>query len=203
MNAFREISNDLRKTIVKGLQHKIIVNPNFLSESFPSISSKYTFFRDEDEYKEEYVRTYEKNEYLFAMNDGSFFQINYEFNKKSNNKVYVSKMNLCFLPNIIDGKLIHSYIRLDFDPENNSFFHPQAHLHIGFDSDIRIPVNDIILFSDFFEFIIYLFYNDELSLWNEELEIGHTVTKSLDGLSEYDILPKELENYFYFHQKSK
>ena len=28
MNAFREISDDLRKTIVKGLQHKIIVNPN-------------------------------------------------------------------------------------------------------------------------------------------------------------------------------
>lgn len=203
MNAFREISDDLRKTIVKGLQHKIIVNPNPPSETPSSISSRYTFFRNEEEYKSEYVRAYEKNEYLFAMNDGSFFQINYEFNKKSKNKVYFSKMNLCFLPNIIDDKLTHSYIRLDFDPGNNSFFHSQAHLHIGFESDIRLPVNDIILFSDFFEFIIYLFYNEALPVWNEKLKIGHTISKGLDRLSEYDILPKELENYFYLHLKSK
>ena len=203
MNAFKEISDDLRKTIVKGLKHKIILNPILPSETPSSISSKSTFFRDEDEYKTEYVRAYERNEYLFAMNDGSFFQINYEFNKKSKNKVYVSKMNLCFLPNVIDDKLAHSYIRLDFDPESkNSFFHSQAHLHIGFDSDIRIPVNNIIFFSDFFEFIIYLFYNENLHLWNEKLEIGHTVSKALDGLSEYDILPKELEKYFYLHQKA-
>ena len=46
MNAFREISDDLRKTIVKGLQHKIIVNPNPPSETPSSISSRYTFFRN-------------------------------------------------------------------------------------------------------------------------------------------------------------
>ncbi len=54
---------------------------------------------------------------------------------------------------------------MDFNNSSaNSFFHAYAHLHIGFRNSIRIPVDEVFLFSEFLAFILYLFYLEQFSL---------------------------------------
>lgn len=203
MNAYNIVKKDLRKTIITAMNLNIIVNPQKYTENGITLSSQYSFFRSQEEYLSEYAHSYEENKYLCALTDGSYFQVNYEFEKKSKNKVYIKKLNLCYLPAIHNHKMIHSYVRLDFEPESdNSFFHSQAHLHLGFDNDIRIPVDEVLLFSEFFEMILFFFYNDKLRLWNSCLNIGHTVSKNEGRFTKQGVLPTELVNYFFFHQKN-
>lgn len=204
MNAKVEIMDDIKRTISKGLDLKILMNPRLPSIEGTVISSRYTFFNDEEDYCSRYHQAYEEEEYLFAMDDGSYFQINYEFDIKSKYKSFIKKQNLCFLPGISPetGKPIHCYLRLDYDSEEaNSFFHPQAHLHIGLGNDLRIPVDNVLKLSDFFELVLYLYYGDYLSKWNNQLKIGHSITVVNEGLSKYQILADELKSFFYFHQK--
>ena len=204
MDAKTVILNDIKRTINKGLKLKILMNPRLPSTERTVISSKYTFFTDEADYCSRYHQAYEEEKYLFAMDDGSYFQINYEFDIKSKYNSFVKKQNLCFLPGISSktGKPIHCYLRLDYDSgETNSFFHPQAHLHIGLGNDLRIPVNNILKLSDFFELVLYLYYSEYLSKWNDKLKIGHSISVADDGLSRYQILADELKSFFYFHQK--
>lgn len=204
MNAKTEIMEDIKGTINKGLKLKILMNPRLPSIEETVISSRYTFFNDEEDYCLRYHEAYEEEKYLFAMDDGSYFQINYEFDIKSKYKSFVKKQNLCFLPGISPktGKPIHCYLRLDYDSgEANSFFHPQAHLHIGLGNDLRIPVDNILKLSDFFELVLYLYYGEYLSKWNNKLKIGHSISVVNDGLSKYQILADELKSFFYFHQK--
>lgn len=202
MNAYNMIRTDLRKTIINALKLKIIVNPQECTDNEIMISSQNTFFRNQFEYLQEYAHSYEKRKYLCALNDGSFFQIHYEFEKRNKHNIYVKKMNLCYLPAVQNQTIAHNYIRLDFEANaKNSFFHSQAHMHIGFDDGLRIPVDEIPLFSDFFEMILFFYYPELLPSWNSNLTIGHTIIKEEGRISKCRILPLELDDYFHFHQK--
>ena len=74
-------------------------------------------------------------------------------------------------------------------------------MHIGLGNDLRIPVDNILKLSDFFELVLYLYYDEYLRKWNSQIKIGHTISVVNDGLSKYQILADELKSYFYFHQK--
>lgn len=204
MNAKEEIIKDIKRTINKGLKLNILVNPRTPISEDTVISSKFTFFKDEEDYCLRYHQAYEEEKYLFAMEDGSYFQIHYEFDVKSKYKSFIRKQNLCFLPGISEKtcKPIHCYLRLDYNAgESSSFFHPQAHLHIGLGNDLRIPVDNILRLSDFLELVFYLFYSEYLCKWNEQLKIGYSIFETKDSLSRYQILAEELKTFFYFHQK--
>ncbi len=206
MNAYKEVKQDIKRTISIGLSNGILVNPKDPKATDISITSKHSFIDKCDNYSESYQHDYELGNYLFAMNDGSYFQIHYDFINKSKNTSYIKQSSLCFLPGLNQetGQPIHSYLRLDYDSEGkNSFFHPQAHLHVGIGNDLRIPVDNILLFSDFFEFVLYLFYHDYLKKWNKKLIIGHTLTLGEEGLTKYKVLADELTSYFFLHQKEK
>jgi hypothetical protein len=102
------------------------------------------------------------------------------------------------MPNVKDNKLVNEYVRVDYDTEvKNSFFHADAHLHIGFNGDIRIPIDEVMLFSEFCSFILYLYYSEDFKkLYNRP--VSHTIDKTIAGkVSINKVLSDELSRYLY------
>lgn len=162
MDAYNVVLADLKKYLKKGLKENIFVNPHIpdsMLKNSNQITSKYTRFNDELDFLQLYESKYESGEYLVALDDGSYFQINYEFNGKRN-KSRLEKMNLCYLPAVKDECILNEYIRLDFSKhkEECSFYHSSAHLHVGLKNSLRLPAKDIMLFSEFCNMIFYLYY---------------------------------------------
>ena len=204
MDAHKIVSEDLQACIRKAMKLGILTNPRTSGEFYSNrkaISSKYTRFTDEANYLENYFRKYEQGEYLVALNDGAFFQVNYEFQLQGKKAVYLEKMNLCYLPPVNEsGELSNEYIRIDFsNSSDNSFFHAYAHVHIGFRNSIRIPIDEVMLFSEFLGLILYLFYPDQFVLLNSSIyRVGNTKDKlKLGKLTKEKVLTQELEQYFY------
>jgi len=205
MNAYKDIKDDITKFISSSLNLKLTQNAQVGGGFYQptAITSKYSIFADEEYYRNNYSKNYEEGKYFIALMDGSYFQINYEFSVRSKYKSEVSKMNLCFLPNVKEDKLVKEYIRIDYDQESFSFFHSMAHMHVGFKNDVRIPLDDIMLFSKFFQLILYLYYKDDFIIWNDSLEkpliIGHTKKLSdNDKLTKYDPLAEEISKFLFF-----
>lgn len=148
------------------------------------------------------IRKYEQGEFLAAFQDGAFLQINYEFDLPSKNNSYLAKMNLCYLPPVTEtGEIRNEYIRIDYsNSPDNSFFHAYAHVHIGFRNAIRIPIDEVLLFSEFIKLILYLFYPEYFKSFCSEMhETTNTQDKSVFGkLTKDKILTKELERFFYW-----
>ena len=161
MDAFNEIKQDLNSFVRTWTKTGIIINPQIGGDFFSneeSISSKYSFFKDEDEYISNFAKAYENGQYLCALPDGSFFQIKYGFVRKTKNKRYIVKANLAYLPSVNDGVFNNEYVRIDYDIDSQNFFHPAAHLHVGFKGNFRLASNELLCFSEFFKFIMYLYY---------------------------------------------
>lgn len=56
-------------------------------------------------------------------------------------------------------------IRYDYSiPEYKENFHPVSHLHVGFNTNIRIPISKILNPCQFVDFIVKYFYSD---IWNK------------------------------------
>ncbi len=200
MDAFNEIKHDLTSFVRTWTKTGIIVNPQIGGDFFSDeerISSKYSFFKDEEEYILNFAKTYESGQYLCALPDGSFFQIKYGFVRKTKNKRYVVKANLAYLPSVNDGIYNNEYIRLDYDIDSQSFFHPVAHLHVGFKGCFRLASNELLCFSEFFKFIMYLYY-PEVYL---RLEGKENIRSSLyDGEGKYTKtipISRELDNFVH------
>lgn len=203
MNARKLVEEDMKEFICKALKNGVLLNPriggSFYNDRY-KISSKYTRFLDEEDYLERYYKQYEAGEYLAVFFDGAFLQINYEFSVISKNVSHLAKMNLCFLPPVEDGKIIKEYIRIDFtDSAENSFFHPFAHLHIGFRNYIRIPLEEVTIFSEFMRIVLYLFYPKEFQiLYGETYKTTNTRNTNILGkLTKHRVLTSELENNCY------
>ncbi len=204
MDAYKIVVDDLQLCIRKAMKLGILTNPRTSGEFYNNriaISSKYTRFTDEADYLENYFRKYEQGEYLVALNDGAFFQINYEFQLQGKKTVYLEKMNLCYLPPVNErGELRNEYIRIDFsNSPDNSFFHAYAHVHIGFRNSIRIPIDEVVLFSEFLNLILYLFYPEQFALLSSDTyRMSNTKDKTKSGrLTKDKVLTQELEQYFY------
>lgn len=205
MDARKIVEEDMQANIRKAMKLGILSNPRMSGEFFKdrrAITSKYTRFADEHDYLENYFRKYEQGEFLAAFQDGAFLQINYEFDLPSKNSSYLAKMNLCYLPPVTEtGEIKNEYIRIDYsNSPDNSFFHAYAHVHIGFRNAIRIPIDEVLLFSEFLNLILYLFYPEYFKLFcSEEHETTNTQDKSVFGkLTKDKILTKELESFFYW-----
>ena len=204
MDARKAVEDDIRKCISKATKLGILANPRISGDFFKDrkfISSKYTRFADATDYLENYFKKYEQGEIFATLDDGAFFQIQYEFDIPSKRNTYLSKMNLCYLPPVSEnGELQNEYIRIDFsNSPDNSFFHAYAHVHVGFGGAIRIPLNEVLFFSEFLELILYLFYPEQFKLFcNETRKISNTKDKNQPGkLTKEKVLTKELEQFFY------
>lgn len=204
MDAHKEIANDIREYLSKGIRLGILLNPR-TPEGFytnnRSISSKYSFFSDEKDYLSNYHLKYEQNEYFVAFEDGAFLQINYEFELKRKREIFIKKINLCYLPPVDElGIIKNEYIRFDYDNStDNSFFHSFAHMHIGFSKSFRMPIEEVFYFSEFLAFILYLFYPEQFSLmFGKKYITTNTLQESGYGkLTQSMVLTKELEQFFY------
>lgn len=162
MDAQKIVEDDLKNTVRRALQDGILINPKIGGDFFKNkskITSKYQIFNNEEEFINEYSHQYEAGCYLAAFEDGAFLQINYEFSNKGKRKIYLEKMNLCYLPPVIAGRVQKEYIRIDYNNSpDNSFFHSFAHVHVGFKNELRIPIDEVLLFSEFLKLILYFFY---------------------------------------------
>lgn len=203
MDAFKEVADDMRSCIGKALKQGILINPRTSGDFYNNpvcISSKYTMFTHLDDYLQNYHHTYEKGEYLAAFLDGSFLQVNYEFEKSGKKHSYLKKMNLCYLPVVEYNNTKNEYIRVDYDSTSpNSFFHPIAHVHIGFSNTIRLPIDEVFLFSEFLKWILYLYYPKEFVTYsNNSMATGNTINTKVNGrITKSKVLSSELEAYFY------
>jgi len=209
MDARKTIEEDIKACIKNALRLGIISNPRISGNFFKDrkiISSKYTRFADESFYLKNYSKKYEQGEYFATLEDGAFFQINYEFDIHSKKTSYVKKMNLCYLPPVTEmGEITNEYIRIDYNNSpDNSFFHPYAHIHIGFRNAIRIPIDEVLLFSEFLEMILYFFYPEQFKVFCKEThKTSNTIDKSTSGnYTKTKVLTKELEQYFYLKTSS-
>ena len=204
MDARRMIEEDIKKCIGIGLKQGVLVNPRISGDFFKdrqAISSKYTRFSDEADYLANYHLKYEQGEYFVALEDGSFFQINYEFSFRGKKSSYLKKMNLCYLPAVNEhGMTINEYLRIDYDGDTkNPFFHASAHVHIGFKNTIRIPLDEVLFFSEFLKLILYLYYQKGfIELFGDEYKTTGTRVKGETGkLTQEKILTREIEQFFY------
>ena len=204
MDARRMIEEDIKKCIGIGLKQGVLVNPRISGDFFKdrqAISSKYTRFSDEADYLANYYLKYEQGEYFVALEDGSFFQINYEFSFHGKKSSYLKKMNLCYLPAVNEyGMTINEYLRIDYDGDTkNPFFHASAHVHIGFKNTIRIPLDEVLFFSEFLKLILYLYYQKGfIKLFGDEYKTTGTRVKGETGkLTQEKILTREIEQFFY------
>lgn len=207
MNARQVVEEDIKIFSKKALKNGILINPRMSGDFFKNkneISSKYSRFSDEEDYLMRYNKQYEDGEFFAAFEDGAFLQINYEFNIQSRNISYVSKMNLCFLPSVVDNRMEHEYIRIDYnDSDDNSFFHTFAHMHIGFKNKFRLPLEDVFLFSDFLRIILYLYYpNNFNSLFSGTYKVSNTIKKGLYGtVTKEHVLTDEVQENIYLKFK--
>ena len=206
MDAQEIVKNDINTFIRKSLMKGVLVNPRIpgdFANNRSIITSKYSFFTDEEDYIENYYKKYENGEYFVAFPDGAFIQLNYEFRVSGKRSSYLEKMNLCYLPSVNNGKKNNEYIRVDYsNSEDNNFFHPYAHLHIGFNNTIRIPLNEVLLFSEFIKLILYLFYPDDFIKLFDDVKTTNTIDKSDYGkLSKDKVLTNELKSFLFLDVK--
>ena len=201
MDAYSIIKNDINSFIRTWLKTGIIVNPQTGSDFFSSptcIKSKHEFFQNEKEFVSNFAKTYESNKYFCALSDGSCFQISYSFEKKSKSKIYLSNASLCYLPCVTEGEFKNDYVRFDYDTCNPNFFHPSAHLHIGFKGKVRLPTNEVMLFSEFFKLIMYLYYPDWFLTINRVEKVKNTMDNTKEGkLTKFLPISKELQKFIF------
>lgn len=203
MDAHKVVAEDIRSSISKALKLRILSNPRIEGDFYKDptcISSKYTRFVDQADYLQNYHHKYEKGEYLATLQDGAFLQVNYEFEKSGRKHSYLRKMNLCYLPAIDNDCIKNEYIRIDYDASSkSSFFHPIAHIHIGFTNTIRLPIDEVLLFSEFLRWILYLYYPEDFETFTKGfIQTGNSVDKRTTGkITESKVLSSELEAFFY------
>lgn len=205
-NTFKIIKDDLQQTIKKGLELGIISNPRTPAKMFveqSKITSYYSYISTQSDYLEKYVEIFDDENYLFTLNDGSMLQVNYEFkNSKKDSKI--SKMNLAYLPPVIDNCLSNDYLRIDYSDSDNSFHHSPMHLHVGFCGLVRLPLNSLSTVSDFLLIVLYMYYKKEFMIWKESLNIitSHTEEMSNEHLVSSPV-SKEIRDFLCLNYRQK
>lgn len=169
MNSYELIMKDIKASISKYLECKMIVNPLFAEKKCNdfSISSNHnqTGIQKDAKFSEVYQNICNQNDYLFMFYDGGVIQIDYKFYMKS-----ISEACLIYYPCpnelMYDGYLdkMKTYIRLEYTEDRTQYSavsHPKAHIHIGNYNDLRIGVKRVPTLSEFMELIMYLNYHED------------------------------------------
>ena len=187
-NVFHIIKDDIIRTNQLLLKKGIALNsgfPKFIDLEITSSKQKY-FTGDTKRYCEAYKKIIENKDYLLILKDLGIFQATY---KLSSNKKSIIKSSLIYYPNpgeqigeefSIGGEFSKEqlfqfarsfdskYIRIDTNPESyKEILHPFSHLHIGIYPTGRIALNNIPRFSEFVDFILFLYYPDEWKILND------------------------------------
>lgn len=131
---------------------------------------KYIHFKND--YEKEILKIIRNREYICQMKDGSPIQVCYSLSSGA-----VSKATFIFIPNLSydyepNNDLIEDktkarkeplYIRYDYDnnSDGKSIIHYKSHLHIGLNSEVRIPVYPVLLPSEFVKLVLFLFFPNE------------------------------------------
>jgi hypothetical protein len=172
-----------------------------LNSEFPKInnleitSSKEKYFiGDLKRYCETYKKILEHKEYFLILKDLGIIQASYLLSSDKNS---IIKGSLIYYPNpgiplgedfslseefsqeqlsqfarSFDSK----YLRIDLNSESHKeILHPASHLHLGIYPTGRIALKNIPLFSEFVDFILFLYYPEEWKKFNniedkEEIE---------------------------------
>ena len=199
MDVYNCIKQDINSFVRTWTKTGIIVNPQVGGDFFSfqdKIVSKHCMFENEEEFIQKFTETYEAGQYFCALEDGSYFQISYNFERKKKNKKVV-KASLSYLPCVVDGVYRNDYVRLDYDASNQSFFHPASHLHVGFRGNIRIATDELLLFSEFFKFIMYLYYPKIYLQLEHKEKVSHSRVEDEGKLTQYMPISKELMKFAY------
>lgn len=161
MSLYSEQYSLIRKFLIEHTNSGIFANmklpPN--NESSHIFESGCYMFNDYEDYISNFVKAYDSGKYLVLLTDGSFFQFNFETIGKGKKEKF-KRLTIAYCPHVDDGKWKNDYIRFDYVNEDGSFFHNDAHLHIGLDSSMRFPVDKILDFKEFCSLVFYLYYEE-------------------------------------------
>ena len=123
MDARKIVEEDIKTCIRKAMKLGILSNPRMSGNFFDdrrTISSKYTRFVGEADYLENYSKKYEQGDFFATLEDGAFFQINYEFDVPSSAKVIFASEDLA------------KWHTMDI-PKENSYYHKDGSFVIALD----------------------------------------------------------------------
>lgn len=182
MKLFNKIIKDINRTNIFMHQKKIFLQIDYFSGKKNIISSnkEQIMLKDSSKYTDYFLDMYSNKNYFCYLNDISLISGFYEFESDNNSLI---KASLEYIPNpgfhinrdylIEDDEdvdklpiqyYLSNYIRFDFDVTSNSYiplFHPCSHLHLGFDSNLRISLDKFPFFSEFVRLILFYQYEDE------------------------------------------
>lgn len=193
MNLKHEFISKTRSFIVRNMKIAF-ANINFHDSKNPlSFTSGQSMFNDYFDYTERMVSEYEAGKFLVNLIDGSFFQLSITFTGKRSQRI--EKISIAYLPKIENQKWINDYIRYDYTSEGSSFFHSDSHIHIGLESDLRIPVNKLLDFEEFCSIVFFLYYPDFfIKIYNN----GEVIKSKFDTET---FLSHKLNHFIYFEAK--
>lgn len=186
-----KVKQDIKKLIVNLQKKHLIVNARFADRicTENQISTGTRFIKQPEEYEDERIKAYDNDEYLFALDNGAFFQVNYTCSPTE-----IISANLSYWPEISNQE----YIRYDYAKTLNSdFYHCISHIHIGIKNELRIPINKILLTSDFVLIILFLYDKESFEKIKDLYRIN---TKDL-RLIENKTVYKSNYEFFYLDYK--
>lgn len=200
MNTYDLIMKDIKDTIRKYMEYRIIYNPMFAEKKCTEfcISSNHnqTGIQKDISVLDAYQNIYSNKDYLFMFSDGGFIQIDYKFTSKM-----ISSACLIYFPypseSIYDGYLdkMKTYLRIEYSIDDDNYStisHPRAHIHIGNYNDLRLGVKRIPILSEFMELVLYLNYHE---YWKKikdapsEHDLVYKVSRAITEREDLTLLP--------------
>lgn len=184
MTLIDDIIRDIHSTLLKSnnfLLNSKRIGRRHSTNIISSFSGPYRYISVES-YLDDFCNIIRETSYICQFEDGSVITGLYDFQNVNE----LSDATLCYIPNpnlVIDeiylnedqeenesDDLSHimNYIRMDLNRESyREILHPCTHIHFSLSNENRICVSSMPLFSQFFNFILYLFYRRNWIEYNE------------------------------------
>lgn len=106
--------------------------------------------------------------YIFYSNPKDIEAINELIGEEKSKGNCVEYKEICALLDIADNKKNVLYFRYDYDIKlYKELIHPLSHIHIGFDNEIRIPLDKVLTPEAFIDFVIKYAYKEN---WQKAVE---------------------------------
>ena len=116
----------------------------------------------------------------FRIADGEIIKERLVFMKKHNRIRTKDEINYADSEDVdwfADEDGIPVFLRIDYDPEKHiECFHSKTHLTISNSDSCRIPIKDIVSFSEFMRFVLFHFYSYKLELSASQKPSRETIT---------------------------
>lgn len=117
----------------------------------------------------------------FRIADGEITKERLAFMKKHNRIWTKDEINFADSEDVdwfADEEGIPVFLRVDYDPENHTeCFHSKSHLTISNSDSCRIPIKNLVPFSEFMRFVLFHFYGYQLKLSSSLSTYDETITE--------------------------